>query len=275
MNVLLSLLLLSMSQAAVFSTNDLLQGSGSFENGGEAGSWVAWNNSGPQGITSTANTGSYGYKLGNATGGSQNIRVQTTVSNMVANRYLSADLYVKNDGSSPSWAKVRFGSLWSDSLSQGWSYSAKHVECFYTEAAGDMVFSLTTYTNSANDGVCFDDVALYREIALPNVDEYNGSEKQWILTNTGGRVGEDSQLIAFDNDVVVSYSSGFDVGEILTTWDSDNQLSIEFGNALEGEVTLEIYNPNGDISTFVTVPEPVTLLIFGAGAVTIFRKRKH
>jgi len=281
-------------KAAVYTdADDILNGGGDFENDGGMGIWAAWSSNGSQPISidstyvNTVNGGSYSMKLGPSTDTKKNIRVVTEGLSLVANRYYSAVAYARfASGRSPSWGKVILAGqdstnstiTVSSTVSWGNGYfKENNLSLYYTgvtTTTGQL--QLAIYTNSSNNSLWWDDVALYQEVALPEVGAILGSGTTWTLTNEGGRTADETaQLIAFDPDVTVSYLSGFNVGEIAATWTSDNQLDLTFANSLAvgDTVTLLITNPNGNATYAVTIPEPATIAILGFGLLGIVRKR--
>lgn len=277
------LLFVSGAQATLYSTTDVLDGNGSFEFAGGMGPWTKWTGSSePQGIDSTyKNTGLYSYKLGASTASGKNIRVEMTVEKLIAKRSYQINTFARfASGSSPSWARVQLaGSLWDATMNITWanSYFLLNTK-YYTTTATETSKKLTLaiYSNSVNDSLWIDDVTLYQEIALPNVDLFTGSDKTWTLSNAGGRIGDANQLVAFDPTVTVSYVSGFDVGNIAVTWSSDNQLILNFANSLglDDRANLQITNPNGNASYMLTIPEPATICVLGLGLLGLIRSRK-
>jgi hypothetical protein len=270
------------AKAALYSTTDTLNGNGGFEFDGGMGPWAKWTGSSePVSIDSTyKNTGMYSLKIGPSTASSKNNRAETTVAT-VANRSYEIQLFARfASGSSPSYARVRLGaSPWDTSANLSWgnSYFLENLK-YYTTTATETscLLQIGTYSNSANDNLWIDDVKLYQEIVLPNVDSYTGSGTTWTLSNAGGRIGANLQLVAFDPTVIVSYVSGFNVGNIAATWSNDNQLLLSFQNSLAGAVDLQITNPNGNASYTVTmVPEPATISILGLGLLGLIRSRSR
>jgi hypothetical protein len=123
--------------------------------------------------------------------------------------------------------------------------------------------------------LCLDNIVVIRELAAPEVTEFTGAGNSWTLVNEGGE-NTDAKLIAFDPDVTVSLLSGYDVGTITTTWDSDNQLSLSFENALAGSTTLRVTNPYGAQTFDITlIPEPTTLGLLACGAVGLIRRKSN
>jgi hypothetical protein len=272
------------AKAALFSTTDLLNGDGGFEFAGGAGPWTPWSGNGsePAGVvafTWTPDPGLYSYKLGGTSATAKNIRAQMTVNGMVTNRNYQVEAYARSTGSSPSWARINLGSGAigsAPSVALATSMTKNTLSYLYSEASTTAALTLAEYSNSANDGMIFDNIKLFREIVLPNVDSYTGSGTAWTLSNAGGRIGANLQLVAFDPTVTVSYVSGFNVGNIAATWSNDNQLLLSFQNSLAGAVDLQITNPYGNASYTVTmVPEPATISILGLGLLGLIRSRSR
>jgi hypothetical protein len=271
---------ISFANAALYDgSTDLLNGAGGFEFGGGAGPWTLFADGGETiGISTTMiHSGTYALKTGPAVSSSRNWRATVKEIATVANREHKVVTYSGYKGSSPSWARAALGqSGYVLSMAVSSTTYLKLATNYYTTGATENLvdFALAVYSNSANDTVYIDDVALYREIALPKVDAITGSGAAWRFTNIGGRTGDTLQLVAFDPDATVSYVSGFNVGNIAVTWSSDNQLMLSFENSLVGAVDLMVTNPNGNASYLVTIPEPATIAILGIGALAMVRSKK-
>lgn len=266
------------ANAAVFGTTDLLNGEGSFETqgAGGAGNWTFWSDGGQTStIDSTSpRSGSYSWHAHCPTSGKQ-ARAYNNGIATVANRQHHLSSYVRQYASSASFIRWSLGASGQQNFGSLY-YSYAHYNNYYTTAAAENSVDLGLYyrSNSApNDHGMIDDVTLYRELAMPIVEDVVADGSGYVLTNNGGVTGASDQLVAFDPDVVVSYVSGFDVGAITTAWDSDNQLHIDFANTLSGTVTLQATNPYGQVVSTFTVPEPATMALLGLGAFLLRRKR--
>ena len=273
-------ILQSNSYGALFGSGDLLNGIGDFETAADRAAWRLHTWSGDSTLnkfdSELPHTGSWSWHMGPSTGYGNTWGGWTASKfSTVANREHRFIVYARSQVSTPSWINYVIGGSGWQPLSYYttvWGYNEKYYTSGATEETMEVAFKM--HANSANDNGYIDDVIVNREVALPDVTAYTGAGGQWTLSNTGGRIGVDDQLIAYDPDVVVSYAGGFDVGQITATYNSDNKLVIDFQNALMGSVDLLVTNPYGDSAVLVTVPEPATISIFIAGGLLCLKKRR-
>jgi hypothetical protein len=216
---------------------DLLSGGGDFEIQGQTnnGIWTVWSGNGSElaGISSTySHAGIYSWKLGPSSASGKNIRAVANVST-AGNRQHKIVTYVKYAGSSPSYSRIQLGnSEWSSSMNLTWasSYFYGNTKYYTTENSETApVLCIAMYSNSANDTIYMDDIAVYRERCkpMPVSDSLDG-----ILPGTSGAVtvsiycdpcSDGTYNYRFDPDITVESTEAI-LNSV--TWVNDQQIDV-------------------------------------------------
>ncbi|MFI4910097.1 MAG: hypothetical protein ACIAQZ_00375 [Sedimentisphaeraceae bacterium JB056] len=214
---------------------NIFDSAGGFEFDGGSGPWTLWADGGESSTISSnvVSSGSYAWKAGPAVSAGKNIRAWTTL-NTFGNRLHKIVAYARCQDSSPSWARARIGS-------DSWDSSMDIVSNIFNSFAGTTLYQATdvdevspnltvaVYTNSTNDTLYVDDIAVYRERCIPdpNSDSFGGVlpyDQRVTLSIYGAQRSNGTFWGSFDPDITVTCTDA-DIHSV--TWISDTQIDVE------------------------------------------------
>lgn len=242
---------------AVYSNTDLLEGAGGFEFSGGSGPWTLWADDGESSTISSdfVYSGSYAWKAGPAVASGKNIRTWTTISTF-GNRLHKIVAYARCQGGSPSWARVKLNS-------DAWDPNMNITSDVFDSFAGSTLYQKTdvdvtsptltvaVYTNSANDTLYVDSVAVYRERCIPEPNETDSlggvlpyGQKATVTIDCNVGTNASGYTKNFDPDITVSspYAIIHSYNRI-----SDTQIQVELTAFYGGNIYLTLRNESSKL----------------------------
>jgi hypothetical protein len=242
---------------AVYSTTDILNGAGNFEFNGGNGPWTFGANGGSTSAISSemSSSGTYSWKAGPSVNAGNSINIQTSVSTF-ANRLHKIVLNARAQVSSPSWARAKLNAApWDSNMNFTsnvfGSFAASTVYSKTEMNVATHPFGIGVYSNSADDTLFVDNVAVYRERCFPeanSIDSLGGvlpfGQKVTVTLDCNQGTNASGYTKNFDPDITVS--SPYAIIHSYQ-WISDTQIQVELTAFYGGNIILTLRNESSQL----------------------------